>query len=90
MHIPWRKPLVQTGDIIVDASLLPVWLSILMHSDILEIVGSAILLGKPGFTLVEFTRGAAGALGRVGAVEVGDVTVPDVAEPTVKNQVNHV
>lgn len=52
-----------------------------MRPNVSEIVWPAVFLGQEGFTVVKFARSAAGALGRVGAVEVWGVTVSDVAEP---------
>jgi hypothetical protein len=53
----------------------------LVCSDILEVSRAAILLGEPVCTLVELTSFAAGALGRVGAVEIRDVVVSNITEP---------
>jgi hypothetical protein len=53
-----------------------------VRSNILEVSRSAILLGKEVCTLVELASFAAGAFGRIGAVEIRDVVVPDIAEPS--------
>ena len=50
-------------------------------ADILEPVGSAVLLVEPGLTVGEAALDAALALVGVGAVEEGDVLVADIAEP---------
>lgn len=52
-----------------------------MHSDMLEVARTAVFLGEEGLTGVEFSGRTAVALGRVGAVEVGNVTVSDITEP---------
>ena len=52
-----------------------------MSSDKLKVVWPAILLGQEGLAVVELSRRAAGALGGVGAVEVGGVTVTNITEP---------
>lgn len=52
-----------------------------MRSNILKVGRSAILLGKPVCTLIELTSLAAAALGRIGAVEIRNVIVSDIAEP---------
>lgn len=51
------------------------------HSDELEPIGAAVLLEKEFLAVGEAARFAALAFGRVGAVEIGDVLVADVAEP---------
>jgi hypothetical protein len=48
---------------------------------VLEVSRAAILLGEPVCTLIKLTSFAAGALGRVGAVEIRDVVVSNIAEP---------
>lgn len=53
----------------------------LPRANVLEPVGSAILFLQPWLAGVELAGRAASALGRVGAVEVGDVVVANVAEP---------
>lgn len=53
-----------------------------MRSNILEVSGSAILLGKEVCALEELASFAARALRRIGAVKVRDVVVPDIAEPS--------
>lgn len=52
-----------------------------MSSDKLEVVWPAIFLGQEGLAVVELARRAAGALGGVGAIEVGGMTVSNIAEP---------
>lgn len=52
-----------------------------MSSDKLKVIWPAVLLGQEGFAVVELSRRAAGALGGVGAVEVGGVTVSNITEP---------
>jgi hypothetical protein len=52
-----------------------------MSSDVLEVAWSAVLFGEERLAVVELSRRAGRAFGRVGAVEVGDVTVSDIAEP---------
>lgn len=52
-----------------------------MGTDVFEIVWSAVFLGQKVRAFVEFSRFATGTLGRVGAVEVRDVTVANVSEP---------
>jgi hypothetical protein len=52
-----------------------------MGSDVLEVAWSAVLFREEGLAVVELSRCAGGAFRRVGAVEVGDVTVSNVAEP---------
>lgn len=54
-----------------------------MRSNILEVSGSAILLGKEVCALEELASLAAGAFGRIRAVKIRDVVVPDIAEPSV-------
>lgn len=51
------------------------------RTDELEPIGTTILLEKESLAVGEAARSAAGALGRVGAVEIGYVLVADVAEP---------
>ena len=53
-----------------------------MRPNILEVSRSAILLGKEVCALEELASFAAGALGRIGAVEIRDVVVPDITEPS--------
>lgn len=53
-----------------------------MRSNILEVSRSAILLGKEVCALEELASLAAGAFGRIGAVKIRDVVVPDIAEPS--------
>lgn len=53
-----------------------------MGTDVFEIVRPAVFLGQPGFTFVEFTRFATRALGRIGTVEVWDVAIANVSEPS--------
>lgn len=52
-----------------------------MGSDVFEVVWPAVFLGQERLAIIEFAGGAAGTLGGVGAVEVGGMTVPNVAEP---------
>lgn len=52
-----------------------------MSSDKLKVVWSAIFLGQEGLAVVELARRAARAFGGVGAVEVGSMTVSNIAEP---------
>lgn len=59
-----------------------------MCSNVFEVVRSAILLRQEGLSGVELAWRAALALGRVGAVEVGDVSVADVAEPARKKNLS--
>lgn len=51
------------------------------HTDELEPIGTTIFLEEESLAVGEAARSAAGALGRVGAVEIGYVLVADVAEP---------
>ena len=51
------------------------------HTHILKPVGPAVLLVQPCLAVGEAAGDAALALGGVGAVEVGDVLVADIAEP---------
>lgn len=51
------------------------------HTDELEPIGATVLLEEELLAVGEAARLAALAFGRVGAVEVGDVLVADVAEP---------
>lgn len=53
----------------------------LVRSNVLEVAGTAVLLREERFTGVEFAGGAAGTLGGVGAVEVGDMAISDITEP---------
>lgn len=53
-----------------------------MGTDIFEIVWPAVFLGQKVRTFVEFARFATRALGGVGAVEVRDVAVANVTEPS--------
>jgi len=53
----------------------------LAHAGKLEPVGPAVLLVQEGLAVGEAAGDAALALGRVGAVEEGDVLVANVAEP---------
>ncbi len=53
----------------------------LAHAHVLEPVGPAVFPMEPGLAVCEAAGDAALALGRVGAVEEGDVLVADVAEP---------
>jgi hypothetical protein len=57
-----------------------------MCPDVFEIVRSAILLGQEGLTGVELAGLAAGTLGGVRTVEVGNVTVADIPEPMEGNK----
>jgi hypothetical protein len=57
----------------------------LVHSNMFEIAGTAVLLGEEVGAVVGFARGTAGTLGRVGTVEIRDVVVADVAEPAENN-----
>lgn len=52
-----------------------------MRADVLEVCRSAVFLGQEIGASEELARGAAGTLGRVRAVVIGDVVVTDVAEP---------
>lgn len=52
-----------------------------MRPDMFEVARATVLLREEGLAGVEFAGGAAGAFGRVGAVEVRDVVVSDVSEP---------
>lgn len=52
-----------------------------MRSHVFKVVGSTVLLREEGFTGVELAWRAARTLGGVRAVEVWDVTVPNVTEP---------
>lgn len=51
------------------------------HTHVLEPIGPAVLLEEEVGPVGEQALLAALAFGRVGAVEVGDVLVADVAEP---------
>lgn len=53
----------------------------LVRADVLEVRRATVLLGEEVCARVELTGCAAGTLGRVGAVVVGDVVVSDVTEP---------
>lgn len=53
----------------------------LVHADVLEPVRTAVVLVQPSLAVGESPGDAALALGRVGAVEEGNVLVPNVAEP---------
>lgn len=52
-----------------------------MCADVLEVCRPAILLGQEIGPSEELAGGAAGALGRIRAVVVGNVIVTNVAEP---------
>lgn len=52
-----------------------------MSSNVLKIVGTTILFGEEICALIKFAGCAAGALRRVGTVEVGNVAVANVSEP---------
>jgi hypothetical protein len=52
-----------------------------MGPNVLEVAGPAVLLSKERCAFVELARGASGTFGRVGAVEVRNMAVSDVAEP---------
>lgn len=52
-----------------------------MCADVLEVCRPTILLGQEIGTCEGLAGGAAGTLGRVRAVVVGDVIVANVAEP---------
>lgn len=54
---------------------------ILMRSNVFEVVWSAIFLRQERLAIVELAGSAAGALGRVGAVEVRCMPVSNVTEP---------
>ena len=54
-----------------------------MRSNIFEIVGSTILLGQERLPGIELAGFAALTLGRVRAVEVGNVSVANVTEPAI-------
>lgn len=59
-----------------------------MRSDVLEVTGPAVFFGEERCAVVEFTGCAAGAFGRIGAVEVRDMTVPNIAEPISSSRVS--
>lgn len=52
-----------------------------MCADVLEVGRPAVLLSQEIGASEELAGGAAGTLGRVRAIVVGDVVVTDVAEP---------
>lgn len=52
-----------------------------MSSDVFEVVRPAVFLSQERLAVIEFAGRAAGTLGGVGAVEVGGMTVSNVAEP---------
>jgi hypothetical protein len=51
------------------------------HPNVLEVVRSTIIPLEEGLAVVEFAGHATFTLGRVGAVEEGDVLVANVPEP---------
>ena len=53
-----------------------------MHPDIFEIVRSAVFLGKVTFALKELSRFTPFALWRIGTIEVGNMSIPNIPEPT--------
>lgn len=59
-----------------------------VRSDVLEVTGPAVFFGEERCAVVEFTGCAAGAFGRIGAVEVGNMTVSNIAEPISSSRVS--
>ena len=53
----------------------------LAHADVLEPVGSAVFPVEPGLAIGETAGDATLALGRVGAVEEGNMLIANIAEP---------
>lgn len=53
-----------------------------MGTNVFEIVWPAVFLGQKVRAFVEFSRLATRTLGRIGAVEIRDVTVANVSEPS--------
>lgn len=60
----------------------------LAHADVLEPVGSAVFPVEPGLAIGETAGNAALALGRVGAVEEGNMLIANIAEPGEKRMVS--
>jgi hypothetical protein len=58
---------------------------LLMGAHIFEVVGSAVLLREERFAGVKLTSLAAMAFGRIGAVEIGNMPIANVAEPDIKS-----
>ena len=58
-----------------------IFYALLAHADVLEPDRPAVVAMQPGLAVRQATLDASGALGRVGAVEEGDVLVANVAEP---------
>lgn len=92
MHYPVRPSAVGTkfdfcNISVVDSSHGPSLNTVcnfavcLTHTDVFEPIPSAVFLLQEGLAFTESASDATLALRRVGAIEVGDVLVTDIAEP---------